>query len=220
MLLGILVYSVTQGAQFLSLAYLPAVTTSLFLSFSPIIVAILAYPLLNEQLTLRQWGGAGFYLLGLFVYFYPLGLPGHELIGLGVAVVGVLANALSAILGRHVNQQSELDSTTVTIISMGVGSVTLLIVGTLVQGVPQLTLTHWGMILWLAVVNSAFAFTLWNHTVRTLHAVESSIINNTMLFQTALLAWLFLGEPLTWRQGVGMVLAALGTIIVQLRRPN
>ena len=40
---------------------------------------------------------------------------------------------------------------------------------------------------WLALVNSAFAFTLWNRTLRTLSATESSVINNTMLIQIAIL---------------------------------
>jgi drug/metabolite transporter (DMT)-like permease len=70
----------------------------------------------------------------------------------------------------------------------------------------------------LAVVNSALAFTLWNRTLRTLSAMESSIINNTMLVQIVLLAWLFLGESLTWRQVAGMVLVAAGTLIVQIRK--
>jgi drug/metabolite transporter (DMT)-like permease len=70
----------------------------------------------------------------------------------------------------------------------------------------------------MAVVNTAFAFTLWNRTLQTLSAMESSIINNTMLFQIAMLAWLFLDEPLGWRQILGMVLAVLGTLLVQVRR--
>jgi len=49
-------------------------------------------------------------------------------------------------------------------------------------------------ILWLALVNTAFAFTIWNLTLRTLTATESSVINGTMLFQIAILAWIFLGR--------------------------
>lgn len=94
----------------------------------------------------------------------------------------------------------------------------LLVTGVLTQGFPRLSLSHWVIIGWLAVVNTAFAFTLWNHTLRTLSAMESSIINSTMLIQIAILAWLFLGERLTWQEGIGMVLAGLGTLIVQLRR--
>jgi drug/metabolite transporter (DMT)-like permease len=80
-----------------------------------------------------------------------------------------------------------------------------------------MTLTSWAIVLWLAVVNSALAFTLWNRTLRTLSAMESSIINNTMLFQIAALAWMFLGEELGWREVAGMVLAAAGILAVQLR---
>jgi drug/metabolite transporter (DMT)-like permease len=59
---------------------------------------------------------------------------------------------------------------------------------------------------------------MWNHTLRTLSAMESSIINNTMLFQIAILAWLFLDEALTWPRIIGMALAAVGALMVQLRR--
>ena len=216
-LLGLLFYSVTQGASFLSLYYLPAATVSLLFSFTTIVVGLLGISTLGERPTLLQWGGTGLYLVGVLAYFYPTSLPRHEAIGLIVAGVGTLANALSSILGRHVNRSRELEPMTVTAVSMGVGAVALLVGGVLVQGLPRLAPIHWAMIIWLAVVNSAFAFTLWNRTLRTLSAMESSIINNTMLFQIAVLAWVFLGERLTWKMGLGMILAALGTLAVQVR---
>lgn len=218
LLLGLLFYSVTQGAQFVSLFYLPALTVSLMLSFTTILVALLGIFTLNERPAAGQWAGTGLYLAGVLVYFYPLFLPQGELIGLAVAIVGVLANALSSILGRHVNRSGELEPLAVTVVSMGAGGLVLLAAGIATQGMPSLTLTHWAIILWLAVVNTALAFTLWNHTLRTLSAMESSIINNTMLIQIAVLAWLFLGESLSWRMVLGMVLAALGTLLVQIRR--
>ncbi len=216
-LLGLLFYSVTQGAQFVSLFYLPAVMVSLLLSFTTVIVALLGIRLLGERPSMTQWGGAGLYLVGVLVYFYPVSLLGGQVVGLIVAGLGVLANAVSSILGRHVNRGAELEPTVVTVVSMGVGSVVLLVGGLVVQGMPALTPLDWAIIVWLAVINSAFAFTLWNITLRTLSAMESSIINNTMLFQIAILAWAFLGEGLTLRQVLGMVLAALGTLVVQMR---
>lgn len=216
--LGLLFYSVTQGTQFLSLYYLPTVTSSLLLSFTVIIVALMGIFLLGERPTTVQWGGTGLYLVGVLVYFYPLSLPESELIGLIVAGVGVLANALSSILGRHVNRGDDLTPMTVTVVSMGIGALVLLVVGIVGQGLPRLTPTNWAIVLWLAVVNSAFAYTLWNRTLRTLSAMESSIINNTMLFQITVLAWVFLGENLTWQEVVGMILAGLGTLIVQTRK--
>src|SRR5690606_7260937 len=107
--------------------------------------------------------------------------------GLGIAMVGLLANAGAAVLGRYVNRTATLPAVAVTSISMGVGASVLLTAGISLQGVPQLSLGSWLIIAWLAAVNTAFAFTLWNLTLRKLTAMESSIINNTMLIQIAVL---------------------------------
>jgi drug/metabolite transporter (DMT)-like permease len=98
-----------------------------------------------------------------------------------------------------------------------VGAAILLGSGVVVQGLPPISIRGWISVAWLAVVNTAFAFTLWNHTLRTLQAVESRVINSTMMVQIPLLAWLFLGENPTGKEILGMVLAGLGTLLVQLR---
>jgi drug/metabolite transporter (DMT)-like permease len=216
--LGLVYYAVTQGAQYLSLVYLPAATASLMLSFTAILVAFLGILILHERPNLTQWLGTGLYLAGVLVYFYPVSLPGGQATGLAIAGVGVLANALASILGRHANRSRELDPLAITTVSMGVGALFLFTAGVAAQGFPHLTLQDWAITLWLAGINSAFAFTLWNRTLRTLSAMESSIINNTMLFQIAILAWAFLGEGLSSQQIAGIFLAGLGTLLVQWRR--
>ena len=95
---------------------------------------------------------------------------------------------------------------------MGIGSIALLGTGLAIEGFTSLSLLNWAMIGWLAVVNTAFAFTLWNHTMRSLPAMESSIINNTMMIQIPILAMLFLGEQITWREGLGMVFGRRGNL--------
>lgn len=216
--LGLLYYTVTQGAQFLGLERLPATMTSLLFSFTTVVVALLGVPLLGERPTRGQWGGIAVYLLGALVYFYPVTLPREQVVGLLIMLGGVLANALSAVLGRDVNRAATLPALAVTVASMGVGSVVLLGAGIATQGLPALSASGWLIVVWLALVNTAFAFTLWNHTQRTLPAVETSIINNTMLIQIAVLAWIFLGEALSAREIGGLALAAMGTLLVQLRR--
>ena len=216
--LGLLFYAVTQGAQFVGLAYLPAVTVSLLLNFTTIVVALMGIILLSERPTPLQWGGVGLSVVGVLIYFYPVSFPAGQVIGLVVVAAGVLANSGSAILGRRVNREGSLPPLLVTVVSMGIGAAVMLVAGVANQGLPPLSLANWVLIGWLAVVNTAFAFTLWNHTLRTLAAVDSSIINSTMLIQIAALAWLFLGEPLTGQKIMGMALAGFGALIVQLRR--
>ena len=76
------------------------------------------------------------------------------------------------------------------------------------------------IILWLAVVNTALAFTLWNLSLRHLGAGESAVINNTMLLQIALLGWIFLDEVPTALQWFGLVVVSTGIAISQLGGRN
>ena len=214
--LGLVMYTLTQGAQFLALDRLPAQTTSLVLSFSPVVVAFLGMALLAERPTALQGAGVLLFLVGAALFLLPAAFPAGQVVGLAIAVVGLFANAGAAGLGRFVNRDLALPAASVTLVSMGVGSVVLLGAGTAVQGLPELSLRGWAIVAWLAAVNTAFAFTLWNVTLRRLSAMESSIVNNTMLIQIALLAWVFLGESLGARQIAGLVVASLGTLVVQV----
>lgn len=218
LVLGVVFYAVTQGAQFVALAYAPAVTVTLVLSFTAVAVALLGIVTLAEVPHGRQWLGILLALAGALVYFYPFGLAQAQFIGIVVAVVGMLANSVSSVLGRYVNRSGALRPLTVTVVSMGIGATLLLITGVTLQGLPRLGWQSWAIIVWLAVVNTAVAFTLWNHTLRTLSAMESTVINNTMTVQIAILAVLFLGETLNGRELAGLALVVLGTLLVQLRR--
>ncbi len=217
-LLGIMFYALTQGAQFISLAFLPAATLSLLLNFSPIFVALPSDFINKESPSIIQWGGILLSTIGAIVYFFPLEIRSGQTLGLTIAFIGVLANSGSSLLGRQINHKSGLSPLLVTAISMGIGGALLLVTGIITQGFGRLDLTQWLIVGWLAIVNTAVAFTLWNNSLRTLTAVESSIINSTMLPQIAILAWLFLYEPLGVRQIFGIVLVGIGTLIVQLWR--
>lgn len=217
-LLGLVFYTITQGAQFIGLAFLPAATVTLLLNFSPIFVAIPSGIVNQEKTSLVQWIGIILSIAGAIVYFLPLNIPMNQVIGLVAVFIGVLANASSSLQGRKVNTQTGLPSIVITTVSMGIGGILLLVFGSLAQGFGKLDLQQWIIIAWLAVVNTAVAFTLWNKSLQTLTAVESSIINGTMLPQIAILAWIFLGEPLNIRQIFGLGLVTIGIIVVQVWR--
>ncbi|OGU68866.1 MAG: hypothetical protein A2W30_01180 [Ignavibacteria bacterium RBG_16_36_9] len=217
-LLGFLFYAFTQGTQFLGLSLLPAVTVSLWLNFTPLIVAVMAIFLINEYPTKLQWFGVVLFIVGIFTYFFPVALSENLGIGMVVMTVGVFANSASAVLGRNINRESRIIPIVVTIISMGIGSILLFVIGIIHQGLPPISFQNYLYLLWLAVINTALAFTIWNFTLRTLSAMESSIINGTMLIQIAVLAWIFLGEAITLQEGIGMLIAAFGALFVQLRK--
>jgi drug/metabolite transporter (DMT)-like permease len=220
LLLGILLYAGTQGAVFVALAYLPAVTVNLLWSFSNVLITMLGAIFLTERPRVLQWAGVLLAVIGAIIFFYPVAIPQNQIIGFSVAVFGVLMNAASSILGRAINRTAKYSPLIITVISMGVGSVVLLAVGFLLEEPPLVDLQSGLIIVWLALVNTAFAFTLWNHTMRTLTAMESSIINSTMLIWVTIFAMTFLHETITIKQLVGLVGTGLGTVIVQLRITN
>jgi len=214
---GLLFIAFTQGTMFMGLQLLPAVTVSLWLNFTPIVVAILGIFFLREFPTVLQWSGAVLFIIGILTYFYPVSLSGKQELGLIIMTIGVLANSSSSVLGREVNRSGKFSPFVVTIISMGFGAMVLLIAGIAVQGLPLISLQNVIYLLWLAGVNTALAFVIWNHTLRTLTAMESSIINGTMLIQIAVLAWVFLGEGISLQELIGMCLAASGAVLVQIK---
>ena len=215
--LGVVMYSLTQALQFVGLDLLPAATLSLLLSFTPALVTVAAVRVTDESAQPRQWLGMAVAAGGAAIYLGPeLGVT--SLIGLAVGVAGMTSNAGASLLGRLVNRDANLSPLAVTAPTMALGGLLTLAAGLVVDGVPRLSASSWGIVVWLAVVNTAFAFTLWNHTLRRLSATESSAINNTMLVQIAVLAWWILGEGLSALQWAALAVVSLGIWLVR-RRP-
>lgn len=216
--LGCLFYAGTQGASFVALAYLPAVTVNFLWSFSTITVALLGMVFLAERPTIFQWGGISLAFTGALLYFFPISIPETQIFGVIVMLAGIIAHAISLIVGRDINRSKKYPPLMVTVISMGAGSIVLLVTGLGLEPLPAIDAQSWAIIVWLALVNTAFAFTLMNHTLRTLTAMEASIINSTMLIWIPIFAVIFLGESISVNEIIGLSLAIMGTLIVQLRR--
>ncbi len=215
LLLGWVFYTLTQGAQFVAISAQPAATTSLLLSFSPLVVLVAAGRTLGEPPARQHVMGAVLVAVGAVLYFN--GTLGGTLTGMVAATVALAANSAGALIGRWVNRDRLAGPLVTTTVSMTIGAVPLIAVGLLVEGWQTISVAGWGVIGWLALVNTALAFTLWNVAHSRLTATETSVINNTMLVQIALLGWLFLDEPLSFGQVVAIIVVSAGVVLTQLR---
>lgn len=211
--LGLVFYALTQGAQFVAIDNQPAATTSVVLSWTPLLVAALASMSLGEPPSARQAVGAVLVVAGAWLYFS--GDLGATAVGMAAALVGLGANVASSLLGRGVNRRADVPPVVVTAVSMGIGAAVLVAVGIGAEGIPEVSPRGWAIIGWLALVNTAGAFTLWNLSLRRLTAVESAAVNNTMVVQIAVLAWVFLGEAPGAAGVAGLLLVALGVFLAQ-----
>ncbi len=195
--LGLLLYAVAQGAQFAALDVLPAATVSLVLSGTPVAVALLSRRHATEAARRIQALRIAVLVAGVLLYFGLAAVPAGALLGVAIAVVGMLATAVGAQMGRMLARDA-MDSfggvVALTGVTMAIGAAVLLASGVALEGIPQLSGTGWLICGWLALVNTAFAFTIWNHTMRRLTAIESSVLNTAMVVQIATLAWVFLAR--------------------------
>jgi drug/metabolite transporter (DMT)-like permease len=215
-LLGLVFVAVAQGAQFVAIDSQPAATSSLVLALTPLLVTAMSTAALGEKPTGRQVAGALLIVTGAAVYF--AGELGFTVIGLVASIVGLVANAAAALIGRSVNRRRDLSPVVVTVSSMMVGAVALMVVGVAVEGVPSISARAWLIIGWLAAVNTAWAFTIWNRSLQRLSASESAAVNNTMLIQIGLLAWLFLDEVPGLLDLLGMGGVSIGVYLAQRPR--
>ncbi|MFW9799182.1 MAG: DMT family transporter [Candidatus Thorarchaeota archaeon] len=220
---GVVFVAVTQGAQFIGLDLLPAITVSMLLNLTPIIVLVLGILTLKEMPTRVQSLLVLLVVIGAMIYFYPIDLDFTEIIGLTVVLIGVLFNALSSIMGRAINRKRATPPIIVTGVSMAIGASFLLVTGVTLEGLISLTPISIVYVLWLSIVNTAFAFIIWNRAMQTLRAVDISVINSTMLPQIVVLSIVFLGEMpdlLDW-VGLGVLAISVALIqVIQARRAN
>jgi drug/metabolite transporter (DMT)-like permease len=220
---GLIYIALTQGTQFLALKYLPAITLSLLLNLTPILVLAMSIPLLKETPSSKEVFFILVGLVGVLVYFYPLDLIGISILGLLIGFLSLLANSISAILGRAINRVQDTPAMIVTGISMSVGSIVLLAFGLTTEVIAPLSMMSWIWILWLAVINTALAFTIWNKALRELRAIDTALINSTMMPQIILLSILFLGEFPDITGWMGLILLTIGIMavqILQIKRKN
>lgn len=215
-LLGLVFVAVAQGAQFVAIGAQPAASTSLILSLTPLLVVAGSTIALAERPARRQVTGAALIVLGAVIYFS--GALGFSAIGLFASVVGLVANAVGSLMGRGLNRDRATSPLVVTVVSMSAGAAALVGAGVLSEGWPVISGRAWLIIIWLALVNTALAFTLWNRSLRILSATESVAINNTMLIQIGLLAWLFLDEVPGVADIVGMLAVSAGVYLAQRPR--
>jgi drug/metabolite transporter (DMT)-like permease len=214
--LGLAGYTVNAGGYNLGLFYLSPAEVALLLGLNNTLqVLVWARLLLNEIPTRLQTAGISVGLLGALLFYDPAQLRVAHPAAIAAVLLAGVGYALWIVGNRHfVGQRGS--SLHLTWQSMASGAAVLLSAGLAVDGVPHVAAMGWLIVVVLAVVNTAFAFVLWGHTQKLLKSYESVVINNTQTVQVALLALVFLGDTLSTKQSIAILLVTASAITVQL----
>lgn len=213
-LIGISSYTLGNGALFWGLKYIPATTGSFLMGLIPLLVMIGGVIFLREIPT--KWQGVGVFisLMGSAVFFSG-GLMAGEPLGLAILALGLVGFMAFSLLGRGIARERSLDTLVLTVIPLIIGGLITFCLALVVEGLPQFTPRSLWAVIWLALINTALGYLLYNHSLRELTALEvNTLMNLTPLF-TAFLSWVMLGERLELIQGIGMAVMILGVVMVQ-----
>ncbi|MBI5029009.1 MAG: EamA family transporter [Chloroflexi bacterium] len=215
-LIGICAYPIGNGLLVWGLQFMPATTGSFLLALSPLLVLFLGIFWLKEIPTQRQAVGLTIAMLGSGFFFSP-GLAAGEPFAIAIASLGLIGFAFFGILGREVARDNQVDTLSLTALPLAIGGAILLIIAGAVEGLPHFSPTSLFIVLWLAAINTALAYLVYNHSLQVMTAFEMNVLNNLAPLITAGMAWLFLGEKLEPIQAIGIVVALAGIILVQRR---
>jgi probable blue pigment (indigoidine) exporter len=222
-LIGISAYAIGNGAMFWALRYLHATTVSFMLNVSPLLILFAGIVILGEFPTRWQIGGVVVSLIGGALFFSP-GFQSEDPLGIAIVVVGLVGFTAFGILGRSVARARQISTLNLTGIPLAIGGGLLLIIGLVVEGRPTIDQRAWLIIAWLATANTAFAYFLYNHALKSITALEMNVTLNLSPLGTALLAWLLLGESISSIQILGIFVVIVGVTLVQIagnrRKPN
>ncbi|MFQ6111484.1 MAG: DMT family transporter [Nitrospinota bacterium] len=192
--------------------------SSLIMTFSPIIAALLSWALSQESFPARK-------TLGILISFLGVGAVISESLSFELErefLVGDLFMLGAAVSwASYVVYCKSLISTlnpfALSLLSFLFGTF-FLVPFAYLEDLPaqtlSLSLKGWIGVLYLSIPLGAGSFFLWNSALKRVAVSTVMVISNLLPLIAAFLAWLFLGEGLSLYFGLGLALVASGIYLV------
>ena len=210
--LGIINLACYQGMAWLGMRSVSSGLANIVTSLNPVLISVIAVPLLGERMTGRKFGGLILGFAGAaFVVRNRVVMTGEDPTGIAFLMVGMLAMTFGTLLYKRIAPGVGL------VTAVGVqqlGAALALLVGGLAIGerfgefVPSMMLV--GTMLWFVFVVSIGAFLLWFFLLSRGTASAASSLHFLMPPLGLMMSWAVLGEALHPLDLVGVVPVALG----------
>jgi len=204
---------------FIALDITTAINGSLIVATSPVFLTLGAVLFLNEKWNKQLGLGIAMSLIGVIIVISKgslavllnLAFNQGDLLFLGALFCWVLHGLLGKIVMKDV---TPVMTTTITTL-VGAG---LLAISSIFENgwgnVPYLSAQAWMEMAFMVACSSVLGFLLWNHGIKKIGASKSSIYMNLVPINTALIAVLIYGSPLTFSQVFGMIMVLTGVYLV------
>ena len=216
---GIFLYNI---CFFGALARVPAGRTSLFVSLTPIVTAVLAGLIFSERLGVRRWVGIAVALIGAIVVITRGDLIGGitditQSLGLGELMMlgAVLSWATYTLISRKVLETLSPIAATTYGTLWGFIFLSIAAVGEFKD--IDLTLLDWSVwisVFYLGAFGTVLAFIWFYQGIQTVGPSRTAIFTNLVPAFGVLFSAVLLGEPILISMVVGGLIAVLGVSLV------
>lgn len=182
-------------------------------------VGLAALMFRDERLTARKSLGIMLGLAGVALTIGPGVLSHLDLTSLGqLAILGAsLSYAISSIFSRHA--LSNVRPEVVAAGMLSVSSLAMVPAAIWIEGAPSLAYSGqtWGALLYISLISSAFAYILYYRVLLTAGAGNVSLVTLMIAPVAVMLGAMTYGETLPPAAYLGLVLLALGMLVIDGR---
>jgi drug/metabolite transporter (DMT)-like permease len=209
----------SQILQYIGLDLSVASDTLLLLNMSPVFAVLLAAPLLNEHITREKVLGLILATIGATLIVLATTSAesvniANRVLGDVIVIISTFLFAVNGIAGKVA--VGTVDAISVTLYSTMVSVPLLWICAFLFEDISLLLTTSlltWGIMLWIAIVNTAIAFVLYYESMRYIEASKVQIALNLIAVWGVIMAFLLLNEAIVVLQIVGGILTVAGVAL-------
>lgn len=205
------------GLNFVAMQWIEASLAAIIASSMPLIVAAVGWAFLAQRTSGRGLAGLMAGMVGVAIIMGSRVQGGADPLGIALCILGALALAVATLTVRGASGEGNL--LMIVGLQMLVGSVTLGVASSLLE-VPQIALS----VPWIAAfiyqcfVPGLAATLIWFSLVRRIGAVRAATFHFLNPAFGVAIAAALLGESITRTDVIGVVIAMMGILIVQLER--
>lgn len=215
LLVGFLGYYLSSLFDFIGLSYISAGLERLILFVYPTLVLLFGALWLKQRVRAKAWAALAVCYVGLAAaVFHDLRQSGDARV-VAVGAAWVFASAVTyALYYLGVGKLGPMVGSTRLAAYSGAASCLMVLAHYAAVGSParlaELPASVWGYAAAMASISTVFPIVLLAAAIRRLGAGRAATFATLGPVLTIAFAWVFLGEPFTWLQGVGLVLVVGG----------
>lgn len=218
--LSLLAIPVNQFFYLYGMKFTLAANGALLYATTPAFVLVFSRMMLGEELTVAKVLGVTIAFAGVSIVIFEHGIDfsSDYFFGNVMILIGVIAWALYAIQGKKlINRYGSFHVSALTIIG---GALLFVPPGTASFfwfDIASISTPNWFGILYLALGTSVIGYVLWYYAIGKFDTTKVAVFSNAQPILTAIMAVIFLHQPITPHFVLGGVITIAGVLLTQVK---